>query len=148
MVEAALPEIPDAITLVLDGDPIPERTAQIFDEVVQRDAAWQTALDRTFTPEAGAHPHDVFYKRGVPPFHFVGFPELLRDVRERREGCRVSCSFDPSRPWDEGRVAAVAEANGGTSAASARGPGRGCARAWATRLCRRCRSFTTYTRSL
>ncbi|OIW25766.1 hypothetical protein CONLIGDRAFT_647502 [Coniochaeta ligniaria NRRL 30616] len=113
MVEAALPEIPDAITLVLDGDPIPERTALIFDEVVQRDAAWQTALDRTFTPEAGAHPHDVFYKRGVPPFQFVGFPELLRDLSERRQGGRISCNFDPGRTWDEGRVAAVAEANGG-----------------------------------
>lgn len=54
MVEAALAQVPDAITLVLDLDPIPERTAQIFDEVVQRDVAWQTALDRTFTAKAGA----------------------------------------------------------------------------------------------
>ena len=39
MVEAGLPQIPDAITLVPDGDPMPEHTARIFDEVVQRDAA-------------------------------------------------------------------------------------------------------------
>jgi hypothetical protein len=30
MVEAALPDMPDAITLVLEGDPVPEHTARIF----------------------------------------------------------------------------------------------------------------------
>lgn len=47
-----------SFSLVFDGDPAPERCAEIFQEV-QRDAAWQTALgesfDRGFLPALGYH---------------------------------------------------------------------------------------------
>lgn len=33
-----------SFTLMLDGDAIPEKSAMVFD-IIQRDAAWQTALD-------------------------------------------------------------------------------------------------------
>ena len=124
MVEASVPEMPEAITLVLDGDPLPELASYIFRDAVQRDAAWQTALDRTFTAERGARPVDVFYKRASQMFFFVGFPELLRDMcqQQAQEGaararapvpgrprCRVRCNFDPGEPWDDGRIAAEIE---------------------------------------
>ena len=48
MVEASL--LPEAITLVLDGGPTPEHTSHIFQEVVQRDAARQNAIDLAFPP--------------------------------------------------------------------------------------------------
>ncbi|OIW27072.1 hypothetical protein CONLIGDRAFT_495180 [Coniochaeta ligniaria NRRL 30616] len=134
IVEASVPEMPAAITLVLDGDPLPELASHIFRDAVQRDAAWQTALDRTFSAARGAHPDDVFYKRAMACFFFVGFPEVLRAMclqhqhqRQRarkapagrgpRDGdvspppppCHVRCNFDPGEPWDDTRVAAETE---------------------------------------
>lgn len=98
MAEAALPDVPDAITLVLDGDPVPEHTAKIFQEVVQRDAAWQLALDRTITLEAGAQPADVFYKRASLPFHTIGFPDYFGTfVRAARAAASGATSI-PAAP--------------------------------------------------
>jgi hypothetical protein len=98
---------------------------------VQRDAAWQTALDRTFTAERGAHPHDIFYKRSMEGFLFVGFPELMHAMARQRAGdggggrgrdgglagtpesgpprCLVRCNFDPGEPWDDERIVAEIE---------------------------------------
>ncbi|KAB5580332.1 hypothetical protein GE09DRAFT_1255099 [Coniochaeta sp. 2T2.1] len=126
MVEAAQPQVPEAITLVLDGAPLPSLASRIFSETVQRDAAWQTALERAFAapeepPGAGATataPVDALYVRRAAPYQFAGFPELLRAVCAGSAGagaggtpttCRVRCNFDPGEPWDDARIEAEIE---------------------------------------
>jgi hypothetical protein len=37
-----------SFTLILDGSPTPEHTSDIFRTVVQRDAAWQDALNYSY----------------------------------------------------------------------------------------------------
>jgi hypothetical protein len=39
----------DSFTLILDGSPTPKHTSEIFRTVVQRDAAWQTALNLSYS---------------------------------------------------------------------------------------------------
>jgi len=111
MVEASLPHVPEAITLVLDGDPVPEHTALIFREVVQRDAAWQRAIETAPVPadeDISISPH---WRRYWSCYHFERFPELLRAVCDNEPGSRIRCNFDPGVPWEENEVEKIIESN-------------------------------------
>ena len=46
-----MPQDTNAFTLVLEGEPTPKRSSEVFRQVVQRDAAWQAALDQSFPDE-------------------------------------------------------------------------------------------------
>ncbi|KAK0655002.1 hypothetical protein B0T16DRAFT_396019 [Cercophora newfieldiana] len=110
MVEASLPFIPETITLVLDGGPSPEQMSHVFQEAVQRDAAWQIALDRV-TGSPGYDPDKRLWSRGSSAYLFEGFPELLESIRKKEPGCRVSCNFYPGDPWTDEQIDEIAEAN-------------------------------------
>ncbi|KAK4446590.1 hypothetical protein QBC34DRAFT_411523 [Podospora aff. communis PSN243] len=112
--EASL--LPKQITLIFDCDGTPERTSQVFQEVIQRDAAWQTALDRAFGFPDGSTSPDKFdtpaHIRCIPAYHCEGFPELLRAICDKDPSSRVRCDgFDPGRPWEEEDIQAIIEAN-------------------------------------
>jgi len=113
MVEASHPSIPEAITLTLDGGPAPDHMARIFQEVVQRDAAWQTAVVRAFTSEH--HPYEFLRGRSNDPFMYEGFPELLQAICDNPTNLRVRCNFDPGRRWDDAQIDEVVDANKGLS---------------------------------
>ncbi|KAK4446105.1 hypothetical protein QBC34DRAFT_411964 [Podospora aff. communis PSN243] len=84
IVEASLPTIPKAITLVLDGGPDPDLMSRLFQEVVQHDAAWQTAISRVF--------HSDLSLRGRThwPYFYEGFPELLQSMSNFQASASVA----------------------------------------------------------
>lgn len=115
MAEASLGDIlPSAFTLLLDGDPIPDRSADVFRDAIQRDAAWQKALEQSF--KAPDDPQikpsdDVLSYRTSGPFHSAGFPDLLKKLSEGQGAVR--CNFDPGTPCSDTEVKAIMEANRG-----------------------------------
>ncbi|KAK3369767.1 hypothetical protein B0T24DRAFT_532555 [Lasiosphaeria ovina] len=110
MAEAALPTVPEAITLVIDGNPAPEVSSDVFRDVVQADAAWQTAIDRAFPPSR-VSPLDFLLKTAVKPYQCKGFPELLKAVCNGDPSSRIRCNFDPGEPWDDGQIDEIIKAN-------------------------------------
>ncbi|KAK0707300.1 hypothetical protein B0H67DRAFT_647495 [Lasiosphaeris hirsuta] len=148
--EASL--FPEQKTLVFDCEGAPELTAEVFQDAIHRDAAWQTAMDRprAVPPRGWSVPP---YQHGAPPFHCKGFPELLRRLWEKDPTCRVRCDgFDPGHPWDDAQIDAIAEANRAYSETDDSHHWRSMrwmeaymvdAEVWATRHRRRCRPFTT-----
>ncbi len=105
MLEAAIlgrmgmPQAANRFTLILDGKPTPERTSEIFDQVVQRDAAWQEALVRSF---AVHHPEDSerLFMINWRCYYFRAFPHLLKDLASGKTSSCIRCNFDTGRPWD------------------------------------------------
>jgi len=109
MVEASL--LPEAITLVLDGGPTPQHTSYIFQEVVQRDAAWQSAIELAFPPN-DSEPFQPYRNRDSEAYHFDGFPQLLHALSDNERSSRVRCiNLDPGRPWSEEQINGIVEAN-------------------------------------
>ncbi|KAK0655017.1 hypothetical protein B0T16DRAFT_396044 [Cercophora newfieldiana] len=117
--EASL--LPKQITLIFDCDGTPGRTAEVFQDVIQRDAAWQTALDRAFGCPDGStdpnQPNTPARIRAVPAYHCEGFPELLRAMCHGDPDSRVRCDgFDPGCPWDDDQIQGIVEGNQGLTA--------------------------------
>jgi hypothetical protein len=112
MVEASIPILPTAISLVLDGNPTPEQTAEVFRNTVQRDAAWQRALDKAFAP-GSSDDEDVYRRRCAKPWYFERFPEILEALCNHDPLSRVSCNFQTGTPWDESQINEIIEANRG-----------------------------------
>jgi hypothetical protein len=115
IVEAmALPSLgmPDgSFTMLLDGEPLLELTARVFD-MVQRDAAWQTALDLSYGREPGLPQPTWFDRRtrGPAGYHYEEFPRILREVTAGHS--IVRCNFDPGCEWD---AEAIVKQRGGDS---------------------------------
>lgn len=84
--------------LVLDGGPVPEHTARIFQDVVQRDAAWQTAFDRSFDWEGMGIKDIIALRQRNRSFNFEGFPEWVERIG--KPDSVVQCNFDPGGPVD------------------------------------------------
>ena len=106
MVEATLAGVPDAITLVLDGEPAPELSARILQAVIHRDAAWQAALEQTLGDDLA----DTIDKRSHKKLYYAdGFPELLRDIVALGPKSRVRCNFDPGKPWNSAQIAELVD---------------------------------------
>lgn len=103
LVPAGMP--PGSFKLVLDGNPAPEKCAELFQRV-HRDAAWQTAFDECL--DQGLLPETAYHdRRRVAGYSFEGFPQALRDIS--RGTCHVvSANFDIGEPWD---VEAMIEAH-------------------------------------
>ncbi|KAK0744514.1 hypothetical protein B0T21DRAFT_280526 [Apiosordaria backusii] len=108
MAEASHPDIPDSVSLVLDGDPTRERSADVFREAVQRDAAWQTAMERRFIdmPTVLFNMREITAEHG---WHVVRFPQLLLDIN--KPSSRIQCNFDPGQPWDDDQIAEIISTN-------------------------------------
>lgn len=98
-----------SLTLVLDGDPIPEATTAAFD-VVQRDAVWQTTLVISY--ERGLLPQPSWMRRRIKTgYMYESFPSAVKNLS--KTSLLVRCNFDPGEAYD---VEAVVERNGGKSA--------------------------------
>ncbi|KAK4457308.1 hypothetical protein QBC42DRAFT_279417 [Cladorrhinum samala] len=112
----------DVFTLTLDGQPIPEQSAQIFREVVQRDAAWQIATEKRFFAKA-RNIADRFQtlqelnRYGHSPDCYIGknFPSLLadltNDVPSSSQGVRLQANFDVGQSWTSYEVDQLSEAH-------------------------------------
>lgn len=90
-----------SFSLVLDAEPAPHLMTQMFQAIVQRDAAWQQAWDesvkRGIIKEPSwldGDPWDEYY----PSYTFKHLPQALRDIAEEKSVVR--CNFDIGEPWD------------------------------------------------
>lgn len=96
LVPAGMPR--GSFTLVLNGDPAPEKCTQLFRKV-QRDAAWQIALDESF--DRGHLPPETAYheRRRIWGYIYEGFPQALQEISAGT--CRaIRANFDVGEPWD------------------------------------------------
>ncbi|KAH0421845.1 hypothetical protein CcaCcLH18_13195 [Colletotrichum camelliae] len=93
-----------SFSLLLDGQPVPQLCAQIFQLIVQRDAAWQAAwiesLERRLLP-----PLSWYDRRGelrlegeMPGWVCENFSQILGDIAKGTS--IVKCNFDVGEPWD------------------------------------------------
>ncbi|OHE92938.1 hypothetical protein CORC01_11805 [Colletotrichum orchidophilum] len=109
LVPAGMP--PASFALVLDGQPVPQLCAEIFQRTIQRDVAWQAAwfesVDRGIVPAT-----EWFLTRSIV-FHTIqvgretgyfyrGFPRAMIDVVEGNS--IVKCNFDPGELWNVERI--------------------------------------------
>ncbi|RYP40951.1 hypothetical protein DL768_010560 [Monosporascus sp. mg162] len=106
---AGMPQDPGTFTLILDGDPTPERSSEVFCLAVQRDAAWQDAVEQCLVRDP-LNWSNVLDMRLSKSFHVVGFPQLLRHLASDKSSSGIRCNFDPGEPWD---IAPIIEANRG-----------------------------------
>ncbi|KAJ3525827.1 hypothetical protein NM208_g1499 [Fusarium decemcellulare] len=81
---------PESITLLLDGEPALDYTAEIFKTVVQRDLAFALAFE----------PYSESIHSSRPNLHFCleGFPRALRHLTNGTSIFR--CNFNPGQFWD------------------------------------------------
>ncbi|KAM7183379.1 hypothetical protein V8F33_013617 [Rhypophila sp. PSN 637] len=102
-----MPNVPEAISLVLDCDSAPDATVRIFQEAVHRDVAWQIALEQSMMDERVQNDEDELYKRHViGPMTYCGFASVISDMVFNTSS-RIRCNFDPGHPWDASRAAAI-----------------------------------------
>ncbi|KAJ3956616.1 hypothetical protein N0V92_006851 [Colletotrichum tropicale] len=98
---------PGSFSLLLDGQPVPWQCTQVFQLIVQRDAAWQAAwllsLDRGILPSLS-----WFDRKGelrgsrVPDLPSEKWPQALRDIAEGNS--IVRCNFDVGDSWDVKKI--------------------------------------------
>ncbi|EQB46378.1 hypothetical protein CGLO_14574 [Colletotrichum gloeosporioides Cg-14] len=96
-----------SFSLLLDGQPVPWQCTQVFQLIVQRDAAWQAAwllsLDRGILPSLS-----WFDRKGelrgsrVPDLPSEKWPQALRDIAEGTS--IVRCNFDVGDSWDVEKI--------------------------------------------
>jgi hypothetical protein len=89
----------DSFSLILDGEPTPNRSAQVFD-IVQHDALWQTAYSRCVS--GWSDPPTWQRARNNEAYIMEGFPEALEAMVEGRS--IVSCNFDIGTTQDPDRL--------------------------------------------
>ncbi|KAI4704687.1 hypothetical protein J4E89_009564 [Alternaria sp. Ai002NY15] len=89
-----LPEL-DRLTSIADVEPrpptpTPEHTSTVF-KIVQRDVAWQSALDAAYA--RGLLPTPSWYERRTRVgYQYEGLPAAIRDMST--DGGPISCNFD------------------------------------------------------
>lgn len=97
-------------TLVLDGDPVPELSSRAF-HVIQRDVAWQTALDTCYARGILPQPSWLDRRLGTRGFIYEGLPEAVRALSTNSPLIRTNFELPP--PYD---VEQLLEENRGWSA--------------------------------
>jgi len=81
----------DSFSVLLDGSPTPRHTSTVF-KIVQRDVAWQLALDAAYA--RGLLPTPSWYERRTRlGYQYEGLPAAIRDVSTGNGP--ISCNFDP-----------------------------------------------------
>jgi len=87
-------------TLILDGNPTPDYMTEIF-EVVQRDVAFQAALDVAYT--TGSLPAPTWVaRRRCTGYTFDVLPEFIQTLST--DSPLVRCNFDPGQPHDANKI--------------------------------------------
>ncbi|PNP55982.1 hypothetical protein THARTR1_03919 [Trichoderma harzianum] len=87
-----------SFTLILDAGEAQKECAEIFQTIVQRDAAWQTAWEMM---AAESYSEETFFtKRLHRCYRFDGFPEAIPDMINNPSGF-IQCTFDIGADlWD------------------------------------------------
>ncbi|KAF2865357.1 hypothetical protein BDV95DRAFT_599820 [Massariosphaeria phaeospora] len=86
---------PESFTLVIDGEPILEKSSEVFG-IVQRDAAWQAALDECYSRQLLPKPSWI-ERRLHPCYMFEGLPQALSDIVSGNS--LVRCNFPTGELW-------------------------------------------------
>ncbi|KAK1762128.1 hypothetical protein QBC33DRAFT_462101, partial [Phialemonium atrogriseum] len=90
LISAGMPA--GSFTMVLDGEPAPGRCSEIFQTILQRDVAWQSALDECYARELLPTPSS-YQRRSNTCYTFEDFPQAVRDIVNNTS--LVRCNFDP-----------------------------------------------------
>lgn len=90
-----------SFSMVLDGEPAPGRCSEIFQTMVQRDIAWQSALDECYARELLPTP-SFTQRRSNTCYIFEDFPQAMRDIVNNTP--LIRCNFDPGDLWDVEKV--------------------------------------------
>jgi len=79
---------------------MPEKSAEIFKRVIQRDAAFQEAMLKSTAWDLATNPMN--FRRVMTTFTHIQseLPQLLRDMVNRQQDCVISGNFDFGEPWD------------------------------------------------
>jgi hypothetical protein len=96
----ALPALgmpPNAFTLTLDGNPLPEKMSEIF-EVVQADAVWQ----EVFEADCSKKQINWYKTRRNESYIMSGFPQAMRDITNGNS--IVKCNFEIPESWGAGSI--------------------------------------------
>ncbi|KAI4665267.1 uncharacterized protein J4E78_002727 [Alternaria triticimaculans] len=86
--------------LTFECDSAPEETTQVFD-IIQRDAAWQTALDLSYARNLLPQP-DWRMRRLRNGYIYETFPQLLQQVTDGQSFIR--CDFNPGEVQDPEQI--------------------------------------------
>ncbi|KAI4636994.1 hypothetical protein J4E93_010785 [Alternaria ventricosa] len=82
--------------LVFDGAPTLQHTSDVF-KVVQRDIAWQSALDEAYS--RGLLPAPSWLERRLRVgYLYEGLPNFVQKLSD--EESLITCNFDPGLPFD------------------------------------------------
>ncbi|KAI4704692.1 hypothetical protein J4E89_009569 [Alternaria sp. Ai002NY15] len=96
-----------AFTLIFDGDVValPRLAHKLFDNVIQRDAAWQDAMDLLYTPRDDPEVRQLawFTRRRRTCYSYEKFPDVLQRMTAG-VGC-IKCNFDLGTEQDDGSLA-------------------------------------------
>ncbi|CAA9959660.1 hypothetical protein PTMSG1_03076 [Pyrenophora teres f. maculata] len=85
----------DAFTLILDGGPTPDHTSRVVSSVIQRDLAWQTALDISYT--RGLLPKPSWLdRRTCIGYMYEGLPDAMHKLS--KESSLIRTNFDFNMP--------------------------------------------------
>ena len=85
---------PNRFSLVFDGDPLPERSGDLFGSVLRK-AAWQIAVTKCHPPSSRGEQYEL-HSRGL--FSFSTFPQIVQDIVEGRSF--ISFNFPVENIWD------------------------------------------------
>ena len=81
----------DSFTLIIDGSPTPDHTSRVLSGVIQRDLAWQTALDISYA--RGLLPTPSWLGRRLRTgFIYEGLPNIMHTIS--RESSLIRTNFD------------------------------------------------------
>ncbi|KAH0423458.1 hypothetical protein CcaCcLH18_12155 [Colletotrichum camelliae] len=112
-----------SFSLILDAEPASHLMTQMFQAIVQHDAAWQQAWDKSVKRGIIKEPFWLGGRWRVDwyaSYTFKHLPQALRDIAEEKSVVR--CNFDIGEPWDFERF--VREHKGWSHANWARGWGK------------------------
>ena len=84
----------DSFTLVLDGELVPELSSRAF-RVIQRDVAWQTALDTCYARGILSQPSWLDRRLGTSGFIYEGLPEAVRALSTNSPLIRTNFELPP-----------------------------------------------------
>jgi hypothetical protein len=79
--------------LLIDGEPMPRKSNEGFDLFVQRDVAWQSALE-TWCSDRNIEPGSQSWvgPRGNSSYIMTGFPQAIRDITAGKS--LIKCNSD------------------------------------------------------
>lgn len=95
---------PDSFTLVLDGDPAPDLTTEVFQAAIHRDIAWERAFE-------AAYARNILPTPQRPRFNEEPFLQAIQHLVN--ETSILRCNFDPDEFWDFEKI--IEQAHGWNS---------------------------------